>query len=165
VDIKEALSRAIQAERYGYGFYMMAARSSSDAKGIEVFHILAEEELNHMRFLQGQYESISRTGKPDGGIKMGSRYDLSGGFPIFSDGIKNRIKEAHFEMSALAIGIQLELDAMNFYKSVAENSTDLAIRQFMLELADWESGHYHALLRQNESLKQEYWSDAGFEPF
>ena len=39
------------------------------------------------------------------------------------------------------------------------------IRAFYLELADWETGRYRALLSQQESLKEDYWSDSGFSPF
>lgn len=33
------------------------------------------------------------------------------------------------------------------------------------ELAEWESGHYEALTRQQEELKEDYWSAGGFSPF
>lgn len=165
MNITEGLMKAIKAEREGHSFYMMAANSSSDAKGKKIFETLAAEELDHMRFLNGQYEAISRTGKPDPNLKLGPKLDLSGAFPIFSDGIKSRIRSAHIEMSALAIGVQLELDAMTFYKSESQAASDPEIRKFYNTLAEWESGHYHALLRQEESLKQDYWSEAGFSPF
>lgn len=165
MDLKEALIKAIQAERYGYSFYMMAARSTDDAKGREIFETLAAEELNHMHFLSEQYNSFAATGKANLSIKLGGRRDLSGSSPIFSDNLKARIRDAHYEMSALAIGIQLELDSMNFYKTQAEEMSDPEIKKFFTELAEWETSHYDALLRQQESLKGDYWSSAGFAPF
>ena len=165
MDLKKALIKAMQAERYGYSFYMMAARSTDDAKGRGIFETLAAEELDHMHFLNDQYKAIVATGKADSSIKLGDRRDLSGISPIFSDNLKLRIRDAHYEMSALAIGIQLELDAMNFYKAQAAEVTDPEIAKFFTELAEWETGHYNALLRQQESLKDDYWSQAGFAPF
>ncbi len=126
----EALLKAIKAEREGYGFYMMAAQSSSDEKGKKIFETLASEELDHMHFLKGQYDAIIKTGKPDPNLSLGARLDLGGSFPIFSDAIKSRLKGAHIEMSALAIGIQLELDAMNFYKTQAQDAADPGIKRF-----------------------------------
>jgi rubrerythrin len=161
----EALLKAMKAEREGYGFYMMAAQSSSDEKGKKIFETLASEELDHMHFLKGQYDAIVKTGKPDPNLKLGTQLDLGGSFPIFSDAIKSRLKGAHIEMSALAIGIQLELDAMNFYKTQALGTADPGIKKFFETLADWESGHYHALLRQETALKEDYWSESGFAPF
>jgi rubrerythrin len=69
------------------------------------------------------------------------------------------------EMSALSIGIQLELNAINFYKTQATEIDNQEVKKFFRELVDWETGHYHALLRQQESLKEDYWSSAGFSPF
>jgi len=161
----DALLKAIKAEREGYGFYMMAAQSSMDEKGKKIFETLAAEELDHMHFLKGQYDAIIKTGKPDSNLKLGPQLNLSGSFPIFSDAIKSRLKSAQIEMSALAIGIQLELDAMNFYKTQAQSVTDPEIKSFFDTLADWESGHYHALLNQETALKEDYWSESGFAPF
>jgi len=161
----DGLMQAIKAERDGYSFYMMAAKGSDDPKGQEVFETLAHEEMEHMHFLRQQYESILKTGKPNLAIKLGNKTSLSDMSPIFSDKIKSRIKDAHIEMSALSIGIQLELDAINFYKSQANAVDDPDIREFYSELAEWERGHYHALLKQQEELKEDYWSAGGFSPF
>jgi len=165
MEITEGLLQAIQAERHGHSFYMMAAHSTSDPKGRKVFETLAAEEMDHMQFLKKQYDAILKTGKPDRSLSLGPRLDLSEGFPIFSDSIRSRIGDAHYEMSALSIGVQLEMDAMNFYKDQAAAAADPDIKKFLAELADWESGHYRALLRQQDELKEDYWSDAGFAPF
>ena len=164
-DLLEGLLKAIQSERDGHSFYTMAANSTEDVKGKDIFAMLAREELDHMQFLRAQYDSILNTGKPDRSAKLGPRADLSGGFPIFSDGIRARIEQANFEMSALSIGIRLELDAMKFYQSQSKAADDPQIKGFFAELADWESGHYHALLKQQEALKEDYWSAGGFAPF
>ena len=91
--------------------------------------------------------------------------DLSGASPIFSEHLKSRLQDAHYEMSALSIGIQLEQSSMAYYKEQAGRHADPAIRAFFEELADWERGHYEALTRQQESLKDDYWYGAGFSPF
>jgi rubrerythrin len=163
--LAEGLSKAIKAERDGHSFYKMAASSTQDPKGKEVFAQLADEELDHMQFLMRQYESVLKTGTVDASAKLGPRTDLAGISPIFSESLQTRIKDAHFEMSALSIGIQLELDAMNFYRSQAKASSDSTVTGFYNELAEWESGHYQALLRQQEELKEDYWSAGGFSPF
>jgi len=163
--ITEGLEKAIKAERYGHSFYLMAAQSTEDVKGKEVFETLAREELAHMQFLHKQYKAIKETGKPDETLSLGAQADLSGMSPIFSESLKSRIKEANFEMTSLAIGIQLEKDAMDFYNSQAGASDDPVIKQFFSQLAEWESGHYRALLKQQEELKEDFWSSGGFAPF
>lgn len=163
--LAEGLLKAMKAERYGHSFYLMAANSTDDPKGREVFQQLAREELDHMRFLRIHYDSILKTGMPSESARLGSQADLSGRSPIFSDTLKARIKDANFEMTSLSIGIQLELDAMNYYRSQAEVASNSRVKKFYAELAEWESGHYQALLRQQEELREDYWSAGGFEPF
>ena len=163
--VEEALLQAIKAERDGTQFYMMAARTCEDAKGKEIFELLAAEEVDHQRYLQIQYRSVQKTGKIDGTRKLGRRGILEGESPIFSPAIKARIGEAHFEMSALSIGIQLEQSAMAYYRQAADQAQDPEVKSLFGELADWESGHYNALLRQQELLRDDYWSTGGFSPF
>jgi len=164
-NLAEALLKAIRAERDGNSFYMMAAQSTGDAKGKQIFETLAKEELDHMNFLTLQYNSLLRTGAIDLTAKFGPRLDLSDSWPIFSESIKTRIKASHYEMSALSIGAQLEYDAMLFYKHQAETVASAEAKKFFAELAEWETGHYNALISQQQSLKEDYWADSGFAPF
>jgi rubrerythrin len=163
--ITEGLRKAIQTESDGYHFYSMAAASIQDAKGKKVFARLAQEELGHMKFLKSHYDSFVESGKPDSKATLGARSDLSGASPIFSEEIKSRIAEAHFEMMALSVAIKLELSSRQYYLSQSEATSNSQVKAFFGELADWESSHYQALLAQQESLKEDYWDQGGFAPF
>ncbi len=165
IQLAAGLLKAAQAEREGHSFYCMAATSSKDPKAKEIFAQLAAEELDHMGFLTRHYKSVLKTGGPDPSAKLGSRATLSGAWPIFSEAIKRRLKDAHFEMSALAIGIQLELDAQKFYRKLAGGTDEPVVKEFLLELADWEAGHYKSLLQQRDELKEAYWAENGFAAF
>jgi rubrerythrin len=164
-EVAKALFDAIKAESDGYSFYKMAALSARDEKGRQMFEQLADEELDHKRYLTAQYKSVRETGKVDGKVKLGKRADLSGASPIFSDQIKARLQDAQFEMSALSIGIQLEQGSMGYYREQAEKAADPQVRELFEELAAWERGHYDALLRQQEALKDDFWHGGGFSPF
>jgi len=161
----EGLKQAIAAEGDGHHFYLMAAASTQDPQGKEIFQRLAAEELDHIRFLRGQHRALLETGRPDGSLRLGPRADLSGDSPIFSPALRDRIAEAHFEMTALSVGAQLELAAVTFYRAQAASSADPKVRAFYEELVEWEQGHYDALLRQQDALKDDYWSAGGFSPF
>lgn len=163
--ILEGLKKAIAAERDGYNFYLMAAASTEDPKGRDVFRQLADEELEHERYLRGHYKAMAETGQLDPGLKLGGRHELSGPHPIFSEELRTRAASAHFEMSAVSIGAQLELNAIQFYKGEAEAAGDPAVVAFYEELAAWEKGHYDALSLELQGLREDYWSDAGFSPF
>lgn len=163
--LTDGLRKAMQAERDGQHFYLMAAETTKDPKGREVFARLADEERRHFDYLEAQYRSVVETGGLDTDLSLGDEIDLSGDSPFFSDAIRARIKDAHFEMTALSVGIQLELGAQRYYTEQAEASEDPAVKTFYSELAAWESRHYHALLTQQETLKKDYWADSGFSPF
>ncbi|MCU0722718.1 MAG: ferritin family protein [Planctomycetes bacterium] len=164
-DLASALVRAIEAERTGQHFYRMAAKGTRDPKGREVFETLAEEESGHEAFLAAQVRALLEGGALDDGARLGERRDLSGESPIFSEKIKSRAQSAHAEMSALAVGVQLELGALQYYREQAAAASSPEARSFFGELSEWESGHYHALLRQQEALKEDYWARDGFAPF
>lgn len=163
--IADGLQQAMRTETDGHHFYLLAAGKVEDDQGREVFETLAREELGHLSFLKSHYESFIKTGKPDPAARLGPRASLEGDNPVFSEKLRRRIGEAHFEMSALSIGIQLELNAERYYREQAEQAPHPDVKDFFHELADWEAGHYHALLRQQESLKEDYWAAGGFAPF
>jgi rubrerythrin len=161
----DALRRAIEAEYEGYGFYLMAAKSTEDEQGRTIFRQLAEEEQQHAAYLKTQHKAITETGHVDPQAKLGSPLTLAARSPIFSADLKRRLGDAHFEMSALGVGVHLEQSAMEFYAAQARDSTDAAVRAFFRELSDWEAGHYHALLAQQQELQSGYWEKNGFAPF
>ncbi len=163
--VAQGLKKAMQAEIEGQHFYQMAARTTSDARGREVFETLAREELDHFEFLKAQYQSLVKTGRIDATAKLGEQLKLEGPHPIFSPDIRKRIGGAHYEMTALSIGIQLELSAVSFYRAEAEAAHDPEVRAFHQRLAAWEKGHLSALQSQADALKEDYWHDAGFAPF
>ena len=163
--VLEGLMKAMQAEREGHYFYKMAASATEDPKGREVFGRLADEEIGHFEFLRAQYKSILETGKIDVGAKLGQASDLSGKSPIFSQRLRDRIKDAHYEMTALSVAAQLERDAESHYRGEAAATADPAVKGFFLELAAWEARHYAAITAQQDELKEGYWADSGFAPF
>ncbi len=163
--LQEALKRAIEAEIEGQHFYRMAAASTTDAKGKEVFEGLAAEEFHHAEFLKAQLRSLQTKGTVDTSMALGNPKRLSDAYPIFSEQIKQRAADAHFEMTALSVGVQLEENAIRFYKDQAIAASEQDVKRFFLELADWETGHYSALLRQQELLRDSYWTENRFSPF
>jgi rubrerythrin len=163
-DVAEACRRAIQAEIEGQHFYLMAAQATSDAKGKAIFERLAAEERLHEGFLRAHYDSLLREGTPAQGQELGKPSALEGPNPIFSADLRERIATAHYEMTALAVGVQLERSATDFYRAAAAQAPEPA-KGFFTDLAAWEQTHYEGLLRQQEELKEAYWSAGGFAPF
>lgn len=163
--VAEALKQAILAEVEGQHFYRMAAQSTDDPKGKEVFGKLADDEVLHEKYLRAHYESFVKDGVPAPDVKLAKPDELGDTSPIFSEALKGRIKGAHFEMTALSVGVQLEMNAVKFYRQASQDAGDPLLKEFFRELERWESLHYQALLTQQDELKEDYWSSSGFSPF
>ena len=164
-ELLAALRQAMTAERTGHTFYSMAAQNTADPTGKEAFLQLAREETEHFQFLAAHYKSLVDRGVLSPTAKLRSHGDVMGDSPIFSEALRERIADAHFEMSALSIAVQLELNGIQYYREQAAKAKLPAVKKLFEELAAWESSHYDALLRQQQALQDEYWSTAGFEPF
>ncbi|MHC4601641.1 MAG: ferritin family protein [Planctomycetota bacterium] len=76
--LTRALAEAIETERQGQHFYRMAAQSTSDPKGREVFAMLAAEEGQHEDYLKAQHASLAERGEVDPDAVLGTGADLSG---------------------------------------------------------------------------------------
>jgi len=163
-EILGGLKTAIEAELTGHEFYKNAAKSTDDPMGKETFSRMAEEEMSHFNYLRHQYESVLKKGDYDFSKELAKKQYKHAENPIFSEEIRNRIKDSHFEVSALTIGMKLELDAVNFYRSCAAAARNEKARQLYKELADWEEDHYMAFERQLQMLKEEYFQANNFVP-
>jgi len=163
-EILQGLKTAIEAELTGHEFYKNAAKTTSDPVGKETFSRMAEEEIGHFNYLRHQYKSVLEKGEYDFTKKLLKKDHKHAESPIFSDEIKRRIKDSHFEVSALTIGMKLELDAMRFYSACAEKADNEGVKKFYAELADWEKDHYRAFEQQLDMLKEDYFQANNFVP-
>jgi rubrerythrin len=158
------LKEAILTEQTGVQFYTVAAANTTDAQGREVFQQLARDEAEHQRWLRRQYGHLVE-GTPWETWKPEPHANLSGPSPIFSDGLRARIGEAHWEMTALSVGLALEEATVIRYRTLAQAADQPEVRQFFEELTKWEESHAEALRRQSNLLKESYWREARFAPF
>jgi rubrerythrin len=163
-EILAGLKTAIEAELTGYNFYKNAAQTTTDPQGKETLLRLSEEEIGHFDYLRHQYKSVLEGGTYDFSRKLLQPAQKGAENPIFSQAIKKRIKESHFEISVLSIAMKLEQEASNFYKSCASKATDPQAKQFYQELADWETEHFNAFEQQFNALKEEYFQANNFIP-
>ena len=164
MEIKEILVQAIKGEIEGRELYKVAAERTEDRKGKEVLNYLAEEEDKHYEALSKMYQDLSEGRKvemPDLGKPFSFDEPKS---PIFSRDFIKRIKDKHFEMSALSIGLRLEMDAFRFYDKAAEKVDNPKLKEMFKKLSSWERGHYDMLQREIDYLQTEYFSKNNFTP-
>jgi len=160
----EALKSAMEAEMTGHHFYKNAAATTSDPQGRETFARLAREELHHFNYLKKQYQSILQTGEFDFSEPLAGKGEDAAAKTIFSPQLKARIQQSHFEISALSVGMQLEMNAVRFYQQCADDSRDPQVKELFQQLADWERGHHDDFVRELDALKEDYWQANNFVP-
>ena len=163
-EILDGLKTAMEAELTGYNFYKMSSENVADPKAKETLAEMAQEEMGHFKYLRHQYQSVLENGNYDFAAAFVKKPEDETESPIFSDAIKERIKDSHYEVSVLTIGMKLEMEAMIFYRSCAEKADSAEAKQFYNELADWEQGHYKAFENELDMLKDDYWAANGYTP-
>ena len=158
------LKEAILTEQTGVQFYTIAANNTRDPKGKEVFTQLARDEAEHQEWLRRQYGHLLG-GQPFEPLRARHHADLAGPSPIFSEELKSRIGGAHWEMTALSVGLALEHATVVHYRNLAQAADRPDVRKFFEELKVWEESHAEALRRQHNLLLESYWQEAHFAPF
>lgn len=167
MELVEILKKAMQGEMDGYYHYSNAATLTEDEKAKKIFQNLAAEEKKHFKLLKDWEEFIlKKESKFDfKNIKKEEKMVFSSESPIFSAEFKKKIREKHFELSAISIGMLLEQTSIDFYRKWFEETKEEEIKEFLLELVKWEEGHLEALNRQKKFFLESAWSNAHFEPF
>jgi rubrerythrin len=163
-EILKGLRTAMEAEIFGHNFYKSASQNTTDPLGKETFARMAEEELGHFNYLRAQYKSNMEKGNYSFSPPLSVVHKKLAGNPIFSDEIKKRVKDSHFEVSVLSIGMKLEMEAVNFYRQCARQASGEEARKFYNELAEWEEDHYRAFEQQLDQLKEDYFQSNNFVP-
>ncbi|MBI5507881.1 MAG: ferritin family protein [Deltaproteobacteria bacterium] len=150
------IDQAIQAETDGYHFYQIAARNTRDEGGRVVFETLAEDELEHVRYLRACRGLLLKESPPEETVPALGEPRLGPDDPIFSPAIRSRLHEAHIEISALSLAMHLEANAVRFYDALATAATDAWVREMYRRLALWEEQHLRMLKREHDLLIRDY---------
>jgi len=152
-ELLKVLKEAINVETDGYHFYQAAAARIKDRKVKAVFRSLAQDELDHRNVLEGLHQAIRDKTK----FKLmrkghGKKLAVRSKSPIFSAGFKKKIKEEHFELSALRIGQLLERNSQEFYSKHAKRSRNRDLKSLFNFLTEWEKDHLKVLIQQERFL-------------
>ena len=162
-EVLNGLKTAMEAELTGYNFYKNASENVKDSKAKEALSEMAKEELNHFNYLKHQYKSVFEKGHYDFSKSLLKKVDRQEENPIFSNAIKDRIKDSHFEVSVLTIGMKLEMDAVDFYRSCAEKS-EAPEGKSCQSIGRFGEIHLNASKQGRDSLKADYWTANNFVP-
>ena len=130
-DIKNILNDAIRREEEAYQFYQDVTGRMSSKEVNETFQKLAEDELEHKKFLQNCLDDPSLLKK----LPVPPDYKVAEATvaPLLSFDMK--------PAEAMALAMKKEQRSVEFYLNLAENALDPDYRQAFRELANMELRH------------------------
>jgi rubrerythrin len=163
-----ALSIAIQTEKDGRDFYKRAAERTNDPGGKVLFTSLADDELEHLRLLEAQKQSLTKEGRwlPRSETGLEEHRPEVKGAPLFSrETLNEDINVYTSELSALRMAFLIEKDAVAFYSKAACETEDPEGKATYQFLVGMELEHQRILEEEYSALSTQFWSTMGFEPF
>jgi rubrerythrin len=160
------LKDAIIAEMKATEFYKLAAYKGSDPEVTAVFADLAAEEELHMNWLKEIYGKILDPSKDTGEFafetffKTNARKD-----PVVLKFSKKILESATISVAVYGIAVNMEKNAVEFYKNAAAQTADPKLQLLFEGLAEWETGHVEQFSAGYETLMNDWWDDQGFSPY
>ena len=155
----KALEIAIGTEKQGLKTYLDFAYQTKDESGKNLFIRLASDEFEHMTILEKQRESIQEK-ECWIAVKI-AKSEIE----KLAPGLKSKIQkvkgtEGLDQMSALKTALDMEDNAIRFYREQAEASTDPKAKEMYHRLVVMEQAHYALIQAEIDYIeKTGFWFD------
>jgi rubrerythrin len=139
------LSQGMDIEKEGISFYGKAAENSKNARARDVFRSLVGDEVEHLRILQAEHDSVSGSGKwlPAGKAVP----QVVSGLHLFPASAKSSgaSAAAPSDLDALKFAMDIEQKGYDLYVKAANDTKDKDGQALYRFLAKIESRHYKIL--------------------
>ena len=149
-----ALNRAIELEVEGQRFYLEAAECTTNPKGAEMFHSLADDEVIHERILRHQLDALTRGEGwvlPEGVAEAST--DLAALiFPESEKVCEGAVRPGDSDLDALLFALQIENKSFDLYRDLAQTTDDPNGKRMYEYLAEAERDHFERLMLNYEHL-------------
>lgn len=162
-----ALEVAMATEKEGGHFYRQAAEKTECRGAKEMFLSLAEDERQHLLWLEEQAKQLRQKGGwlPYEALP-GKRRKVEKGLPIFSsEEVARNMERYRSQIPVLKSGMEMEERSRTLYLEAADRCPDEKGKAMYSELAAWEKEHWELLKGEYDFLLNEYKRSMGFEPF
>jgi rubrerythrin len=148
--VMEALKLAAHKEQDARKFYLESAERVQDACGHEMFVSLADEESNHLKMVQRQYESLAGG---EGWVEFAEAAATAKFKPLKArKSLKKPAETFTSEADALLLAIQMENDSYDLYTQQAKTVASPAGKQMYYYLAQAEQRHFDILMLNYEHI-------------
>ncbi|NWG02286.1 MAG: ferritin family protein [Syntrophaceae bacterium] len=148
---KRALEEAIRFEMDGREFFLKAAEKAKSYFAKLIFETIAEEELGHIKRVEDIYHR-SATSENQTSSSTSPKVNLENVFQQAKTKIDPSLIIQADELEAIRLGIQLEIKGHEFYKRLAEETSNEFEKTFYHQLAQEESHHFSILHQVEETI-------------
>jgi rubrerythrin len=121
LNASEILGFAVHIEQSGYEFYIETAKKFNDAKLMELFHFLAEEELKHEKIFKDLQKKLGSYSPPEsypGEYQNYMKDYLKSFAPKTNVTMKDKVKKVDSISDAIEMALTLEKDSVVFYSTL-----------------------------------------------
>jgi rubrerythrin len=158
--VEEAIRTAIEFEIRVRDFYREAQRQVTDPVGSRVFGVLAEEEADHVAYLESRFQEWTRRGTMQSdGLK--TAVPAKDTIDNAADKLEELISEEDRgdEIQMLSKALDVELETSDFYRRMVEELASDA-RTLFARFLEIEEGHVAIVRAELDYLtKTGYWFD------
>jgi rubrerythrin len=148
----EALQVALDTEKKGYTFYKVAAKSSKDPKGQEVFEHLACDEIEHMGVIATIFESLTNNEPWMTYEEAVAKYGETPKEKIIFPDVPVEAQEDFDDLRALEEALDFEKKAVEFYTKQAKEIDEEKAKAFYQSLIEIEESHVTIIQAELDSL-------------
>ncbi len=152
IDGLTLLNNAVRVERDGYRFYLHLAKSVSDKRLMDLFHLFAEDELRHEHaFRKMIEEAVLSPGGMEDEAEALLKHFLEDMRQFGERQVKKALEGELDREALLEVAIQLEKDSILFYSSLKPHLSSES-REVFESIIDEELRHLSRLfaIRQGE---------------
>lgn len=149
-EVRNAIQEAIRLEIRGRAFYTHAAETTENTLGKKMFQRLAEDEVEHLKVFGKLFTTILEGGD----WKQYARGANDQTEAPLIEKLKKRMEEKgnKSDLEAVAIGMELERNAMDHFAKAAKEAQDPVAREIFAKIAEQEQLHYDLLQAQYDSV-------------
>lgn len=155
-EVENAIKEAIKLEIEGRKFFSHAAEVTTAERGQKMFQWLAAEEVKHLETFSKLFTTILHG---DDWKKHIDADRISGEAQLIKKLQENMKREgSKGEVEALRIGMELERNAIDFFRKAAAAADDPGAAKIFSEISEEEKFHYDMLESQHDSVtKSGFW--------
>jgi rubrerythrin len=150
-NVKNAIQTAIQMEKDGHAFYTKAAAQTNNTLGRTVFESLAADELVHLETFQKIFQGKIDAVEWDTLVQSNSKYTNLTIYPKDLKTVEGTNPNSN-ELDALRMGMDSEKEAIDYYTTIVNGTSDDEVKEILTEIINQEKNHYRLLQQEFSHL-------------